>query len=302
MGLTHTVDELRALTTDVTESFAGASSPRLREVMQSLVRHLHAFIGEVALTEAEWQVAIDFLTRTGQLCGPGRQEFVLLSDVLGASMATVAVGAPAAPGATAATVLGPFFVAGAPLFAIGDDLSGGASGRPCHVSGTVRDTDGRPIAGARIEIWESDEDGYYDVQYEGGRTANRGHLFADADGSYSFWSVKPAPYPIPHDGPVGELLSAAGRSPMRPAHVHFMVSAPGMQTLTTHIFVEGGDHLSDDAVFGVKESLIVPFIDEPPGFGPDQRPMATAWSRARFDIVLVPADENLRADMSLRAD
>jgi protocatechuate 3,4-dioxygenase beta subunit len=281
-----TLDELTA---DVTQSFSEAKSERFRVVMQSMVRHLHAFIGEVKLTEAEWQNAIAFLTRTGQLCDDQRQEFVLLSDVLGASMATVAVNAPAAFDATEATVLGPFFVEGAPAFALGDDLSGGSSGQPCHVSGTVRDTSGAIVPGARVEIWESDEDGFYDVQRGDGRVAGRGHLFTDDHGEYRFWSVRPAPYPIPHDGPVGELLTAAGRGPMRPAHIHFMVTAPGMRTLTTHIFVDGGAHLNDDAVFGVKQSLIKPFVEEPPGVAPDGRRMDVPWSRVAFDIVLVPA-------------
>lgn len=279
---------LDELTAAVTESFSGAESDRFRTVMQSLVRHLHAFIGEVELTEAEWSNAIAFLTRTGQLCDDQRQEFVLLSDVLGASMATVAVNAPATADATEATVLGPFFVEGAPLFALGDDLSGGASGQPCHVSGSVRDTSGAIVAGARVEIWESDEDGFYDVQRGDGTVAGRGHLFTDGKGEYRFWSVRPAPYPIPHDGPVGDLLTTAGRGPMRPAHIHFMVSAPGMHTLTTHIFVDGGAHLTDDAVFGVKQSLIKPFVDEPPGVAPDGRHLDVPWSRVTFDIVLVP--------------
>jgi len=275
----------------VTASFAGAGDERLREVMTALVTHLHALVAEVRLTQEEWATAIDFLTRTGQRCDAGRQEFVLLSDVLGVSMATVAVNEPEAPGATASTVLGPFFVDGSPAFALGDDISGGAAGRPCHVSGTVRDTAGNPVPGARLEIWESDEDGFYDVQYEGGRVAGRGHLFADDEGGYRFWSVRPAPYPIPHDGPVGELLRAAGRGPMRPAHIHFMVSAPGMRTLTTHIFVAGGDHLDQDAVFGVRDQLVTPFADEPPGPAPGGRTFDGPWSRVAFDIVLAPGTD-----------
>ncbi len=281
-------DEPRDLTRRVTDSFAGAGSDRLRTVLTALVEHLHAFVAEVRLTESEWQVAIDFLTRTGQRCDPVRQEFVLLSDVLGVSMATIAANEPDAPGATAATVLGPFFVEGSPAFALGDDISGGASGQPCHVSGTVRDTAGNPVPGARLEIWESDADGFYDVQREGGPVAGRGHLCTDVDGGYRFWSVRPAPYPIPHDGPVGELLRAAGRGPMRPAHIHFLVSAPGMRTLTTHIFVSGGAHLDEDAVFGVRDSLVTPFHQEPPGPAPEGRVMDGPWSRVTFDIVLAP--------------
>ncbi len=277
---------LDSLTAQVADSFAGAGSDRLRTVMSSLVRHLHAFIGEVRLTEQEWEVAIDFLTRTGQRCDHKRQEFVLLSDVLGASMATVAVNAPDDERATEATVLGPFFVEGSPRFESGGDLTGAASGQPCYVTGTVSDTDGRPVPGARLEIWESDENGLYDVQLPGDAVGGRGHLFADDSGAYSFWSVRPAPYPIPDDGPVGDLLLAAGRSPMRPAHIHFAVTADGMRALVTHIFVDGDEYLHRDAVFGVKPSLVKEFVVQPPGVAPDGRVLDTPWSRVRFDIVL----------------
>jgi len=288
-------DPVSGLTEQVVASFAATPSPRLRTVLESLVRHLHAFIGEVALTEAEWQAAIDFLTRTGQLCDDQRQEFVLLSDVLGASMATVAVNQPATTGTVAnseppteSTVLGPFFVAGAPRAELGADISAGAAGQPCYVSGTVHGGAGEPVPGARLEVWEADEDGFYDVQRLGGGLANRAHLFAGADGGYRFWSVRPAPYPIPDDGPVGELLAATGRGPMRPAHIHFQVSAPGYRTLTTHIFSAGGEYLDRDAVFGVKDSLIKSFVDCPPGTGPDGRRLDRPWSRVTFDIVLAP--------------
>jgi hydroxyquinol 1,2-dioxygenase len=273
---------------EVIASFDGAESARYREVMTSLVRHLHAFVDEVGLTETEWARAIEFLTRTGQISDGKRQEFVLLSDVLGVSMATVAANAPDSPDATESTVLGPFFVAGSPQFELGDDISGGAAGDPCYVDGSVSDTTGAPIAGARLEVWQSDEDGFYDVQYEGGAVANRGHLFSADDGGYRFWAVRPAPYPIPYDGPVGELLTAAGRGPMRPAHIHFLVSAPGYHTVTTHIFVDGGDYLHDDAVFGVKDSLIYPFEDREPGPAPDGRQVDGPWSSVHFDIVLAP--------------
>jgi hydroxyquinol 1,2-dioxygenase len=275
------------LTEQVLASFDGATSQRLRVVMRSLVGHLHAFIGEVRLTEDEWRQAIEFLTRAGHLTDHKRQEFVLLSDVLGASMATIAVNHPGeGTGATEATVLGPFFVEGAPEVALGADISAGASGQPCHVSGTVHGTDGRPVAGARVDVWQSDEDGFYDVQYAGDRVANRAHFYTDGDGGYRFWGVRPAPYPIPHDGPVGDLLAAAGRGPMRPAHLHFKVAAPGFRTLVTHIFVAGGEHLASDAVFGVKRSLVKTFLTEPPGPAPEDRRMDRPWCRVEFDIAL----------------
>jgi hydroxyquinol 1,2-dioxygenase len=275
------------LTEQVLASFDGAQSQRYRVVMRSLVRHLHAFIGEVGLTEAEWQQAIEFLTRAGHITDRRRQEFVLLSDVLGASMATIAVNHPGADtGVTESTVLGPFFVEGAPEARLGADISAGAPGQPCHVSGTVRGTDGAPVAGARLDVWESDEDGRYDVQYPDDRVANRAHLFTDADGGYRFWCVRPAPYPIPHDGPVGDLLAAAGRGPMRPAHIHFKAVAPGFRTLVTHIFLAGGEHLDSDAVFGVRPSLVKTFTEHPAGPAPEGRQLAGPWCRVEFDIVL----------------
>ena len=276
----------QAVTDEVLASFESTPSPRLQEVLQSLVRHLHAFARDVRLTESEWEVAIDFLTRTGHITDAERQEFILLSDVLGMSMLTVGMNHPADGEVTESTVFGPFFVEEAPYVELGGDIAQGAPGQPCWVEGVVRSEDGTPLPGARLEVWEADEDGFYDVQYGDGRTAGRAHLFSDTDGSYRFWSVKPSPYPIPDDGPVGQLLEATARSPMRPAHLHFMVSADGHHTVTTHIFVAGSDHLDDDAVFGVKDSLIVDFEQQPPGTTPDGRVLDRSWSRASFDLVL----------------
>jgi maleylacetate reductase len=275
-----------AVTAEVLATFSGAAAPRYREVMQSLVRHLHAFAREVRLTESEWQQGIDFLTRAGHITDDRRQEFILASDVLGLSMLTVAINAPASAGATESTVVGPFFVDESPEVPLGGDIAGAAKGRPCYVSGTIRGTGGEPVPGARIEVWESDEDGFYDVQYPDGRTGGRGWLRSAPDGNYRFWSVRPAPYPIPDDGPVGDLLTAAGRGPMRPAHLHFKVEAPGYRTLITHIFVAGDPYLDRDAVFGVKESLITDFAEHPVGPGPDGRPLDGPWTSVEFDIVL----------------
>jgi hydroxyquinol 1,2-dioxygenase len=278
------------LTRVVLDSFDGSESPRLRELMRALVQHLHAFIRETRLTTEEWEQAVRFLTACGHITDDRRQELILLSDVLGASMQTIAVNNEAYGDATEATVFGPFFVEGAPAIPIGGDLAHGAPGEPCWVEGTVRDTDGSPVPGARIEVWEADQDGFYDVQYDDGRTAARGHLFSDDAGRYAFWGVTPSPYPIPSDGPVGQLLAATGRSPMRPAHLHFMVSAENLHTLVTHIFVEGDEHLTSDAVFGVKESLVRPFEHQPAGtHTPDGRRVDGGWARVRFDIVLGPA-------------
>ena len=203
-------------------------------------------------------------------------------------MLTVAMNEPKVPGATEATVFGPFFVDGAPEVSLGGDISRGATGTPCHVSGQVRSTDGSPIVGARVDVWEADEDGLDDVQYPDERSAGRGWLRSGADGEYRFWSVLPAPYPIPHDGPVGDLLAAASRGPMRPAHLHFMVTAPGYRTLITHIFVAGDPFLGCDAVFGVKDSLVVEVDHHVAGTGSDESRRAAAWASMAFDLVLVP--------------
>lgn len=278
------------LTETVVASFAGTPDARLREVMAAVVRHLHALIRETRLTQQEWERAIDFLTRTGHRTDDRRQEFILLSDVLGASMQTITVNDDATGGATEATVVGPFFRADAPLVGLGGDIAGGAAGEPCWVEGTVTDPAGRPVPGALLEVWEADEDGRYDVQYPDGRTAGRGRLRADAAGGYRFWALTPTPYPIPADGPVGELLAAAARSPMRAPHLHFRVGAEGMRTLVTHVFVRGDD-LGSDSVFGIRDSLVVDFVRSPAAAPtPDGRRIEQeSWTRARFDIVLAPA-------------
>ena len=279
------------LVEQVTASFGHAGDARLKQLMQALTRHLHAFLREVRLTEAEWQRAIAFLTEAGHITDDRRQEFILLSDVLGVSMQTIAINNEAYANATEATVVGPFFAGGSPRIPLGGDISAGAPGEPCWVEGTVTDTDGKPVPGARIEVWEADDDGFYDVQYGDGRVAARGHLLADDQGGYRFWGLTPTPYPIPHDGPVGKLLEAAGRSPMRASHLHFLVTADGRRTLVTHIFVRGDELLTRDAVFGVKESLVRDFEPQPAGRpAPDGRDLGDrAWSRVRFDIVLAPA-------------
>lgn len=285
-------DREQALVEQVIASFEGAESARLKQVMQALTRHLHAFAREVRLTEQEWNVAIEFLTASGHITTDTRQEFVLLSDVLGLSMQTIAINNEAYKDATEATVFGPFFVEGAPEIQNGEDMAFGAAGQPCWVEGTVTDTEGNPVPGARIEVWEADEDGFYDVQYGDGRTAARAHLFSEEDGSYRFWGITPTPYPIPNDGPVGKMLEAVGRSPMRTSHLHFMISAPGRRTLVTHIFVNGCDYLERDSVFGVKESLIKDFVVQEPGTKtPDGRAVEGEWATCRFDIVLAPAQD-----------
>jgi len=246
------------LTDAVIARLKDASNPRFRQVITSLVKHVHAFAREVELTEEEWFEGIKFLTATGQKCDDKRQEFILLSDVLGLSMMVVALNHKTAPGATEATVLGPFFAHGAPEFEYGADLRVGASlkGEDTWVSGRILSTDGKPVANATLDIWQAKADGIYDVQEPDSEFELRGRVKANAKGEYAFKTYKPKFYGVPTDGPVGELLRAMGRHPMRPAHMHAIVSAPGYQQVITHVFVEGDPYLDSDAVFAVKDSLI----------------------------------------------
>ncbi|MFI5538813.1 dioxygenase [Nocardia sp. NPDC051900] len=288
---TLTTDREEAVTEEVLASFDATPDPRLREIMHSLVEHLHAFARDVRLSEREWEVAIGFLTRTGRITDQRRQEFILLSDVLGLSMLTIAINEPREPGATESTVFGPFFVDTAPEVPLGGDIARGAAGIPCYVSGQVRSVTGVPIEGARIEVWEADEDGFYDVPYPDGRSAGRGWLRSGHDGEYRFRSILPAPYPIPHDGPVGDLLAATARDPMRPAHLHFMVTAPGYRTLITHIFVAGDPYLDSDAVFGVKQNLVVDVVShDAVDPTPDGTRSERGWTSIDFDLVLAAHD------------
>ncbi len=237
------------------------TDPRLAQIMGSLVHHLHAFIKDVELAPKEWGRAIDFLTRTGQTCSGERQEFILLSDVLGASMLIDAIANRRPQGATETTVLGPFHVAGAPRREMGECISLDQGGEPCRYVGRVLDLAGNPVPGAAIDVWSDNAEGFYDVQQPESQPQwnNRGIFVTGDDGHYEFLGIKPVPYPIPHDGPVGEVLDAIGRHPWRPAHIHMIVAATGHKTLTTHIFAAGDDYLESDAVFGVKDSLIVAY-------------------------------------------
>jgi hydroxyquinol 1,2-dioxygenase len=279
-----------ALVDRVMASYAGTPDPRTAELVEALTRHVHAFLRETRLTEAEWKRAIDFLTAVGHLTDDRRQEFILLSDVLGASMQTITINNQAYENATEATVFGPFFVEGSPDVGLGGDVAGGAPGEPCWVEGSVTGVEGTPVAGARIEVWEADSDGRYDVQYGDDRVAGRGHLHTDDQGRYRFWAVTPTPYPIPDDGPVGDLLRATGRSPMRASHLHLMVEAAGYRTLVTHVFPRGDEYLESDSVFGVRDSLVVDVHPQLPTTPtPDGRDVVGPWSRIAFDIVLAPA-------------
>ena len=239
---------------------------RLKELMTSLVQHLHAFARETHLTEAEWALGIDFLTAVGHQCNPKRQEFILLSDVLGLSMLTVAMNNDKPQGCTESTVFGPFHVPDAPQVPNGGDVAQGAAGLPCLVRGRVLSQDHTPLAGACVEVWQADAQGKYDVQYQDlTHPRARGVLQADAQGRFEFHTIVAEPYPIPTDGPVGDLLRATRRHPGRPAHLHFMVTAAGHETLITHVFRDGDPYLDSDAVYGVRQSLVAPWVQQADG-------------------------------------
>lgn len=249
------------ITQAVIGRLTNCDNPRLKEVFTSLVTHLHDFVRETRLTEEEWMQGIAFLTDTGHMCTGQRQEFILLSDTLGVSMLTVALNQARPPGATEATVFGPFHVDDAPSVEAGADIARGAPGEPLFVDIEVVGLDGKAIAGASVDVWQADEDGLYDVQRPelGDERRARGVLRTDAAGRTHFRTIVPTAYPVPTDGPVGRMLVASGRHPWRPAHVHFLIHASGFQTLTTHIFREPDPYLDSDVVFGVRSSLIGQF-------------------------------------------
>jgi hydroxyquinol 1,2-dioxygenase len=252
------IDE-HTITDAVVRSLDGCDDPRLKEIMTALVTHVHDFVRETRLTEEEWMEGIRFLTATGQACTATRQEFILLSDVLGISMLTVALNQAKAPGATEATVFGPFHTPDAPRLPQGADIAAGAPGEPMEVDVVVTALDGTPVAGAQVDIWQADDEGLYDVQRPGLGEQRRGRAMmkTDAEGRLRFRAVVPTAYPVPTDGPVGRMLVATGRHPWRPAHLHFMIRAEGYETLVTHLFRDGDPYLESDVVFGVRPSLVV---------------------------------------------
>ncbi|MCX5353901.1 intradiol ring-cleavage dioxygenase [Streptomyces mirabilis] len=285
-----TTDFAYGITDAVVDSLRGTADPRLRELLAALTRHLHDFVRETEPTMAEWERAIGFLTATGQQCTDTRQEFILLSDVLGVSMLVETLGGHRDPGATESTVLGPFHLTRSPIRALGANIDLVGRGEPCVVSGRVLGKGGTPLPGAVLDVWQADSEGYYDVQQPDVQPAGngRGLFTADVEGRFWFRTCVPSPYPIPTDGPVGELLRATARHPYRPAHIHFIASAEGHAPVTTHIFVAGSDYLDSDAVFAVKKSLVQDFTatDDPSlarEFG-----VPNPFRHARFDLVLEP--------------
>jgi len=266
------------LTAAVSAQFAKTPDPRLREILLALTSHLHAFARETALTFDEWRQGIEFLTRTGHMCKDGRQEFILLSDVLGLSMLVDAIDHRTQDSATESTVIGPFYVDDAPTLPNGADIGAGLDGDLLLVTAVVAGVDRQPLIDADVVVWQCDEDGRYDIQYA---TRDnyflRGRFRTDGQGQVQFWSIVPPAYPIPDDGPAGDLLKASNRHPWRPAHVHFQITAAGHRTLVTHLFVAGGDYLDSDVVFGVKPSLVVDLEPHGPGTAPDGRACPGGW-------------------------
>jgi hydroxyquinol 1,2-dioxygenase len=291
------------LTEEVVARLKDAKDPRFKQIMASAIKHLHAFARDVQLTEEEWFEAIKFLTAVGKKCDDKRQEFILLSDVLGLSMMTVAINHKTAPGATEATVLGPFFVHGAPEWGFGGDMRKQASvkGEDSWITGRVLTVDGKPVAGATIDVWQAKADGIYDTQDPDAEFELRGRVTTNAEGRYAFATYKPVFYGIPTDGPVGDLMKGMGRHPMRPAHMHAIVSAPGFQQVITHVFVEGDPYLDSDAVFAAKESLVGKWRKVDDAAEAKKIGMPNPFLKMEFDFVLSPASAKAKDRKSIAA-
>jgi hydroxyquinol 1,2-dioxygenase len=279
----------KSITQAVIGRLAACEDPRFAQIMTSLVTHLHDFVRDVNLTESEWFTAIQFLTDVGKACTDKRQEFILLSDTLGVSVLVITLNHPAHDGSVESTVQGPFYWQGAPELPRGSNLAEGVKGEPAFYSGRVLSTDGRPLANALLDIWSGDGEGNYDMQIPGetGMKA-RGRIRTDGEGRYWFRSIRPTFYPVPTDGPVGQMLRKMARHPYRPGHVHMIVSAPGHLPATTHLFVAGSRYLDSDAVFGMKESLVAEFKRHLPGPGPDGERLDTPFYTVSYDFRLRP--------------
>lgn len=279
------------LTESVVASFATTHDERHREIFVSLTRHLHAFVREIKPSIAEWQAAIDYLTATGHMSSETRQEFILLSDVLGVSMLVETLNDAEVPDATDSTVLGPFHMVKSPSRKLGDDISPRSEGDRVVVRGRVTDLAGRPLGGAVVDVWQADAAGFYDVQEpdQQGIGNGRGLLRADEEGAFWFRTVVPRYYPIPTDGPVGVLLKVAGRHPNRPAHIHFLVDHPDASELTTHVFVAGSPYIESDAVFAVKSSLVTEFAEVDDSAAATQFGVENPFREAVINLVLRPS-------------
>jgi hydroxyquinol 1,2-dioxygenase len=293
MSTTETRTSPEDITAAAMASFEGCADPRLRELMQSLIRHLHGFAVETSLTEEEWRRMIGVLTDTGHITDDRRQEFILWSDSLGLSMLVDAIAHAVPAGATESTVIGPFYVPGSPLRQFGESMvQEEGAGVPAWVYGRVLDVAGTPIAGAELDVWQNGADMLYAVQRpEAEEDHLRGRYITREDGSYAFVAVRPVAYPIPDDGPVGRMLSATGRHPWRPAHIHLIARAPGYKTLTTHVFDATSQYLDSDAVFAVKPSLLRTFTER--SADDPERPAGVEgeWVSLENDIVLAPGED-----------
>jgi hydroxyquinol 1,2-dioxygenase len=266
-----------------------AHDERTRELLTALVQHLHDFAREVRLTEDEWMAAIQWLKRAGQISDEKREEFILASDVLGLSMLVVQMNHRYDPGATPATVLGPFHIDGSPELGYAADMSEGLPGTPLFVTGTVRSLDGTPVGGAVLDVWQADEEGAYEGQLEVEEARLRAKYATREDGTYCIRTIAPKGYAIPMDGPVGDLIRQTDISYFRPAHVHFLLNVPGFEPLITHLFEEGGQYLDSDVVFGTKQELVVAYEHHEPGPTPDGGTSDVPWISATYDFVLQPA-------------
>jgi len=261
-------------------------NPRLREVMQSAIKHLHGFVSEVKPTGEEWFKAIQFLTAIGHKCDDKRQEFILASDVMGVSMLVDDINNRRVDGATPSTVEGPFHIPDAPEVADGGDMAKGAPGIPCFVSGKVRGLAGEPIGGAILDLWQTDGEGLYEEQRRTAEPWMRGIYRTRPDGSYTIRTVAPISYSIPMDGPIGEFFSRTNMSHIRPAHIHFAISAPGYHGVVTHLFQKGDEYIDNDVVYGVKAPLVVEFVKRPPGKAPNGETIDTEFYEVKYDFVL----------------
>ena len=286
----HVYDVSDLITQEVLKRYEDTPDPRLRELMQSFIRHMHSFVREVKLTPEEWLAAMNLLQETGKWCGPGRNEFIIFSDAMGISMLTITQDYQRPPGATEPTLIGPFMLENAPQFEMGTDISAGAQGSPMFAHGRVLDQAGQPVAHAVLDVWHSDDRGLYDVQedLETKGPWARAQLRTGADGRYSFWSVLPVDYPVPHDGTAVTMLRATTGRNWRPAHLHFRIQAEGQKPLVTHIFDRQSKYLDEDAVFGVRPSLIGDFVRHEAGQAPDGRAMTQPFYTLDYDFVMVP--------------
>jgi len=293
------------LTEAVVRSFDQTPNPRAKFLLQELVKSLHDYVSKTGLTFEEWEYAIDFLTRTGHKCTDTRQEFILLSDVLGVSMLVDAVNHRDREGATQTTVLGPFYVGEHKVTAHGTDISpNNQAGERMFVQSRVTDLKGKPLANVPVDVWHADDEGYYDSQrptYAAEGPSSRARFITDADGRFFFRTILPCSYPIPTDGPVGEMIIGVRRHAMRPAHVHFLVNAPGYQPLITHVFMDGDKYLDSDVVFGVKDELVARIEKRTDPAMPDGKPAAAPWHLMTYEFRMKPGEGSAPKPMMAKA-